>query len=903
MNTGCQRQGLVTFGLGVDSSGSGDAEDFGEKGRRQLFLTRLGLPVPPGFIIPASMCAQIRAHGFVFSDSFRLCVQRGVHCIERATGLVFGDRDRPLLLSVRPSPCHEPSYSTKSLLNIGLNETTLYGLVHLAKRKSFAWEMYSHFVQAYAHRALEIPFTHLEGLLADIKGGQGEVSNLQKRFIERCKNDILQQTGHDFPEDPEQQLEGAVCAFIHGRSYRKQHHKNSTVFSDSSEQKVALIIQAMVFGAVDDASASGCALTHHTSTGAPGFWGRYVLKKQVEESTLKILPPQFLSRDECASTLSSAPPLEEQMPDACQALRQAMHQVRQHVHDVRVVPFVIQSGRLWVLDAKPSLCAPQAVFRVLVDAVQRHDLKPDAALAQLNPADVNRAFHAVIDSPQITDCLATGLGASPGAACGRIVFSAEHAQMWAAQGEDVILVCAKTRPGDVYGLHVAKGIVTAHGGITSHAAVIARGMGRPCVTAVHSLIFSHHGQRATCGGVVLSEGDWLTIDGATGQIFLGKQPVIYPDPDRNVTTALGWADSQRRMRVRANCDTQRDALMACQFGADGIGLCRSEYMFCAPDRLMMMQRFILAKGQRVCAQIFEALSLFQQRDLVAIFSTMQGLPVAVRLLDPPLHEFLPRTPHDMEALAQAEGISISELQRAVGRMKESNPMLGYRGCRVGVVHPSIYTMQAHAVFEAAAVAATPGCLSPVEIIIPFVSTEQELRIARACVDEAAQRVADQRGQRVPYTVGVMIEIPRAALRAGDLARHVEFFSFGTNDLTQMTLGLSRDDAVNFMPTYQEEGIYAHDPFVFLEQDSVGELMELAVQRGRAVRPDLTIGICGEHGADPETILFCERLGLDYVSCSPYRVPAARLAAAQATLRRSERTQGTSQHAVTDVIQV
>ena len=893
MDAGYRQRGLVTFGLGMgdDNYDPGkDADELGEKGLRQLFLTRLGLPVPPGFILTGSLCAQIRAHGGILSPDIWLVIKHGIRCIENSTGLVLGDHNTPLFLSVRPSPRHGLPYSEKSLSGIGFNGATARGLENCAENKSHVWEVYCRFLQAYAHRISGIPFSRLEHLFSDTRDGHENTVSRRQSCLQQARNDVLAQTGCDFPEIPEQQLNHAINVFLNDGVRRDQHHKGNVPFSNSLDRKVALIVQAMVFGTFDDRSAQGCALTHHALTGETGFWGRYVLERQVEDNTLEALPPQFLSDEECKRSGSLVSSLERLMPDVCHILQKVISRVRMHVYDVCSIPFVVQGGRLWILDAKPSLCTPQAVFRVRVDAVQFGSLKRDTALTDLNPIDVDRVFHAAIDSPQTPGCLATGLAASPGAACGRVVFSAEQARAWATRGEDIILVCPETGPGDVYGLHVAKGIVTAHGGITSHAAVVARGMGRPCVAAVHSLIFNDCDQKVVCGESVLSEGQWVTIDGTTGQIFLGKRPITYPTPDENVVTVLKWADSRRRMRVRANCDTQHDAAMACQLGADGIGLCRSEHMFFAPDRLLLMQKLILAEDRGACAKIFEELSTFQRHDLTAIFSTMKGMPVAVRFLDPPLHEFLPRTPDDIEVLAQAESTTTATVQRAINRIKESNPMLGYRGCRVGIVHPDIYTMQAQATFEAALSAAmTTGFSSLVEFIIPFVSTVQELHLTRTCIDKAAQHVFDQKGQLPSYVVGVMIEVPRAALCAGDLARHVDFFSFGTNDLTQMTLGLSRDDAVHFMPTYQEKGIYSSDPFAVLEQDSVGELLELAVQRGRKVRPDLIIGMCGEHGADPETILFCERLGLDYVSCSPYRVPAARLAAAQASLSQpSER---------------
>ncbi len=709
-----------------------------------------------------------------------------------------------------------------------------------------------------------------------------------KALVGEYKRIAEEELGHPFPQDVQQQLWGAIAAVFdswdteRARIYRRLN-------DIPHDMGTAVNVQAMVFGNMGDTSATGVAFTRDPSTGEKAYYGEWLVNAQGEDVVAGIRTPQYLTRARRESAGADKPSMEEAMPEAFAELAHVFELLEKHYKDMQDIEFTVQQGKLWLLQTRTGKRTAKAALKMAVDMVGEGLIDEKTAILRIDPMALDQLLHPTLDPEAPRDVLTTGLPASPGAASGKIVLDADTAELWSNRGEKVILVRVETSPEDIHGMHAATGILTARGGMTSHAAVVARGMGRPCVSGASQVSVAREGRTVTIGARALKEGDTITIDGANGQVMAGEVATIEPELAGDFATLMEWADRHRRMRVRTNAETGADCRMARQFGAEGIGLCRTEHMFFDADRISLVRQMILAENEQGRRAALDRLLPEQRADFVTIFEVMAGLPCTIRLLDPPLHEFLPHGDAEFEELAEATGLSVDQLRRRAGELHEFNPMLGHRGCRLGITYPEIYEMQARAIFEAVCeVAKTSGPDShgaPLpEIMIPLVATRRELELLKDLVDRVAGEVFEAAGCTVDYLVGTMIELPRAALMAGEIAEVGSFFSFGTNDLTQTTLGVSRDDAGRFLTTYVEKGIFARDPFVSLDVDGVGQLVELAVERGRKTRADLKLGICGEHGGDPASIGFCERTGLDYVSASPYRVPIARLAAAQASLR-------------------
>jgi pyruvate, orthophosphate dikinase len=873
-------QWVYSFGAGAADGGAKMRDLLGGKGANLAEMSRLGLPVPPGFTITTEVCSHFYANERRYPEGLRQQVARALARVETGVDARFGDPKRPLLVSVRSgAPLSMPGMMD-TVLNLGLNDRTVSGLAALADQPHFAYDSYRRFIQMYGDVVLGVE---------DIKGQSGYQLDTELsaddlvRLVEAYQAIVLEQTGAPFPQDVEEQLWGAIGAVFgswmtpRAITYRRLHGIPETMGT-------AVNVQAMVFGNRGETSATGVAFTRDPSTGQKGYYGEFLVNAQGEDVVAGIRTPQPLTRAMQQATGASLPSMEEVMPAAYAELTRVFERLEAHYRDMQDIEFTVQDGRLWILQTRTGKRTTHAALKIAVDMAEDGLIGRNEAIGRIEPASLDQLLHPMLDPDAPREVIAKGLPASPGAVSGKVVFNADEAERLGTMGEAVILVRIETSPEDIHGMHAARGILTSRGGMTSHAAVVARGMGKPCVCAAADLAIDYRRQRLTVKGRELAAGDVITLDGGNGTVMLGAVPTVDPKLSGDFATLMSWADEHRRLKVRANAETPLDARTARRFGAEGIGLCRTEHMFFDDERLVAMRKMILAgdaEGRR--AALAKILPM-QRQDFVELFQIMAGLPVTIRLLDPPLHEFLPHEPEEITALAKASGLDAEKLLRRANELRETNPMLGLRGCRLGVLFPEIYEMQARAIFEAAvAVAASSGETVVPEVMVPLVGMARELELIKAGIDAVAKEVMAESDARVTYQVGTMIEVPRAALRAGAIARHAEFFSFGTNDLTQMTLGLSRDDSAKFMEHYVQRGIFAADPFSTLDLNGVGALMELACERGRAGRADLKLGICGEHGGDPATIAFCERVGLDYVSCSPYRVPIARLAAAQAAL--------------------
>ncbi len=876
---------IYTFGEGAAEGRAGDAGLLGAKGANLAELSMLGLAVPPGFTVTAEACNRFTANGGEFPPGLEAQLAEGLAHIARLSGRRFGAKENPLLLSVRPGARIALPGLSDTLLNLGLNGEITEGLAQASGAPRFAWDCFRRLVAAYGDTVLGVDLSDiLEDEKARLGKEQDEFSAEEWREVVRLLNArVDEETGEPFPETPREQLHGAIrTAFASWMSPRAVAHRRLHDIPD--DWGAAVTVQAMVFGNHDDRSAAGIASTRDPSAGGKALNGRFLVNAQGDELAGGIRPPENIGAGD--GSVAGRPSLETRMPEAFAALRETAGRLEQHFRDAREFEFTIERGNLWILQSRAARLDARAVLRVAVAMAEEGLITRNEAVLRVDPASLVQFLHPAIDPAAKPEVIAVGLPASPGAAAGEIAFSAEAAREAKAQGRKAILVRSETSPEDIGGMQAAEGVLTARGGVASHAAVVARGMGKPCVSGAGGVKIDAEAATLLVSGERFRAGDTITIDGSTGQVMRGAVPMRAPELSGDFSRIMEWADAGRRMRVRANAETPAEARTARAFGAEGIGLCRTEHMFFEENRIVAVREMILAETVEGRRAALDKLVPMQRGDFAELFAIMAGLPVTIRLLDPPLHEFLPKTEAELAEAAQAMCVSVQRLRERVESLRESNPMLGHRGCRLAISFPEIVDAQARAIFEAAALAAekTGKAVVP-EIMVPLVGMRKELDFVKARIDATARAVATERGATMPYLVGTMIELPRAALRAEEIAGSAEFFSFGTNDLTQTTFGISRDDAAGFLETYRKQGIVEQDPFAVLDTDGVGELMQLAAERGRRGRPDISLGICGEHGAEPAGIVFCEAIGLDYISCSPFRVPIARLAAAQAALRR------------------
>ncbi|TCP89894.1 pyruvate phosphate dikinase [Sphingomonas sp. PP-CE-1A-559] len=884
-------QYVYRFGGGVSDGGKGDKNLLGGKGANLAEMASIGLPVPPGFTISTDFCAVYYDEGGQFPQGLRDEVATGLAHIEGVTGKKFGDPADPLLVSVRSGARASMPGMMDTVLNLGLNDQTVEGLAAKSEDARFAWDSYRRFIQMYADVVLELDHGAFEEALEIAKEDQGFTLDTElsaddlRKLVAEYKGLVEKLWGKPFPQDVHDQLWGAVGAVF--GSWQSERAKVYRRLNDiPGGWGTAVNIQAMVFGNMGDTSATGVAFTRDPSKGDRAYYGEFLINAQGEDVVAGIRTPQYLTKTAREDAGAKPASMEEAMPEVYHQLADVFDTLENHYRDMQDIEFTVEKTKLWMLQTRAGKRTAKAALKIAVDMANEGLITREEAILRIEPMALDQLLHPTLDPKATRDVLTKGLPASPGAASGAVVFDADAAEKKAADGVAVILVRTETSPDDIHGMHAAKGILTARGGMTSHAAVVARGMGRPCVSGAGTLSIDAKAKIMRCGGREVKEGDLLTIDGTTGEVMIGAVATVQPELSGDFATLMVWADEVRRLKVRANAETPEDCRVAREFGAEGVGLCRTEHMFFESSRITNVRQMILAsdeKGRRVA---LEKLLPEQRKDFTEILEVMAGLPVTIRLLDPPLHEFLPHEESEFAEVATAAGVDVDTLKRRAAELHEFNPMLGHRGCRLGVTYPEIYEMQARAIFEAAVDVAEKSGAAPIpEVMIPLVATRRELELMKAVVDKAAQAVFAEKGRTIEYLVGTMIELPRAALRAGEIAEVGEFFSFGTNDLTQTTLGVSRDDASRFLGAYVEQGIYAKDPFVSIDVEGVGELIEIAAERGRKTRAGIKLGICGEHGGDPASIAFCEKVGLDYVSASPYRVPIARLAAAQAALNK------------------
>nr|PZN67598.1 MAG: pyruvate, phosphate dikinase [Sphaerobacter thermophilus] len=854
----------------------------GGKGANLAEMTNVGLPVPPGFTVTTEACNAYFEDGASLPEGLWEQVLDGLADIERQMGRTFGSPDRPLLVSVRSGAKFSMPGMMDTILNLGLNDVTVRGLAAEADER-FAYDCYRRLIQMFAKVVLDVNADLFEDVIDEHKRALGVRNDFElpaddlRRMVAEFKEIVRREAGQDFPDDPHDQLRAAIIAVFESWNNRRAiDYRNANNIPHNLG--TAVNVQAMVYGNMGPDCATGVAFTRNPSTGEKRLFGEYLTNAQGEDVVAGVRTPQ---------------PIEQMADDphvgpAYQQLQEIAQRLEQHYRDMQDLEFTIQNGKLYMLQTRTGKRTGAAAVKIAVDMVQEGLISKEEAVQRVLPSQLDQLLHPTIDPGHTGEVLANGLPASPGAATGQVVFDADEAKALAEDGHDVILVRLETSPEDFHGMLAARAVLTARGGMTSHAAVVARGMGKPAVVGCTALQVDYDRQQITINGTVIPKGDYITLDGSTGAVMLGKVPTIEPQVHGDLATLLGWADEIRKLGVRANADTPEDAAKARELGAQGIGLCRTEHMFFQGDRIWAVREMIIATTEEERRAALAKLEPMQREDFAGIFRAMDGFPVTIRTLDPPLHEFLPHTDAEIEELARTMSIDPEIVKSKVVALREANPMLGHRGCRLGITAPEITEMQARAIFGAALDVAAEGVDVRPEIMIPLVGDVEELRLQREVVDRVAQEMFAKAGRSIPYLVGTMIELPRAALLADKIAEQAEFFSFGTNDLTQTTLGLSRDDSGRFLPYYVEHGIFKNDPFQVLDREGVGELIRIAVERGRKTRPDIKLGICGEHGGDPSSVEFCHQAGLDYVSASPFRVPIARLAAAQAALEQSER---------------
>ncbi|MEM8574436.1 MAG: pyruvate, phosphate dikinase [Pseudomonadota bacterium] len=882
---------VYTFGGGSADGSAADTDRLGGKGAHLAEMSRIGLPVPAGFTISTDVCAAYYENGRKLPDELKPMVDAALEQMAEITGAQFGDVEHPLLVSVRSGSRESMPGMMDTVLNLGLNDETVEGLARRTGDRRFAYDTYRRFIQMYADVVLGLDHGLFEDILENYKALKGfELDpELQAEdwieIVARYKGLVEKELHLHFPQSLADQLWGAISA-VFGSWQNARAIAYRRIHDIPDDWGTAVTVQTMVFGNKGNNSATGVVFTRNPSTGANELFGEFLLNAQGEDVVAGLRTPQPLTKKSGTANGNGKSSLEESMPEVFDKLKANCALLERHFRDVQDIEFTVEAGELFMLQTRTGKRSTQAALKIAVDMAREEIITKEEAVLRIDPVQLDQLLHPTLDPSAAMTVLAKGLPASPGAASGEIVFDADEAVHMKSQGRTVILARIETSPEDVQGMHAAAGILTTRGGMTSHAAVVARGMGRPCVAGAASAHIDLERETLEAGGVVLNKGDIITIDGSSGKIIKGRVTMQQPELSPDFATLMAWADDMRRMDVRANADTPADARHARDFGAEGIGLCRTEHMFFQDNRIVAMREMILAETKEARRAALAELLPAQRRDFVALFEIMAGLPVTIRLFDPPLHEFLPNEEDAIAEVAEAMGVDLAHLKRRIGVLSEFNPMLGQRGARLLVTYPEIVDMQARAIFEAAIEAGKElhDRVRP-EIMVPLIATKRELDIIKERIGETARAVEKERETSVAFQVGSMVELPRACLVAGEIAEAAEFFSFGTNDLTQTTFGLSRDDAGRFLGEYADKGIINHDPFMTLDP-AVGELMEMGVERGRAARSELKIGICGEHGGDPETIGFCEKIGLNYVSCSPYRVPVARLAAAQATLKKS-----------------
>ncbi len=879
----------------VYSFGDGSAEGraamrnlLGGKGANLAEMSSLGLPVPPGFSMTTEVCTYFSKHGDTYPEDLETQANEAMAKIEKIIGSKFGDPGNALLVSIRSGARASMPGMMDTVLNLGLNDETVIGLAKASGDERFTYDSYRRFIQMYGNVVLGIGSDLFEDILDAHKHDHGHALDIDltgedwkavaKKFLVMVEKEL----GEPFPQNPQEQLWGAIGAVFsswmnkRAITYRKLH-------DIPEEWGTAVNVQAMVFGNMGDDCATGVCFTRNPATGENAYYGEFLPNAQGEDVVAGIRTPQPLTIAEKETTGSDLPSMEETLPELYDQLVSVRAKLEHHYKDMQDMEFTIQKHKLWMLQTRTGKRTAKASFKIAVDMQDEGLIDKAEAVRRVDPAQLDQLLHPTLDPNAERIVLAKGLQASPGAASGKVVFNADDAETWVGNGEKVILVRVETSPEDIGGMHVAEGILTTRGGMTSHAAVVARGMGTPCVSGAGDLQVDYAAKTLKAGDVVIKEGDIITIDGSSGEVMEGLIATIQPEMSGDFSRLMEWVDEFRTMGVRTNADTPDDAKMAREFGAEGIGLVRTEHMFFDPQRIIHMREVIVAKDEAQRRAAVAKLLPYQRQDFIDLFTIMDGLPVTIRLLDPPLHEFLPHTEADMAEVAKAAGTDIATVKARAAQLHELNPMLGHRGCRLGVTYPEIYEMQARAIFEAAAAIVKAGKSITPEVMIPLVGMTKEFETLKEVAEKMAVEVMKEKQVKFDYLIGTMIELPSAALCAGKIAKTAQFFSFGTNDLTQTTFGLSRDDAGPFIQVYLDKGIMESDPFVSINQESVGELVEIGTKRGRETRPDIKIGICGEHGGDPATVHFCQKVGLDYVSCSPYRVPIARLAAAQAAL--------------------
>lgn len=877
------------YSFGKQTDGKADMRNLlGGKGANLAEMSALGLPVPPGFTITTEVCTAFYKNDKNYPDELKGQVEEALKAIEGQMGMKFGDAENPLLVSVRSGARVSMPGMMDTVLNLGLNDKTVEGLIKKSGDERFAWDSYRRFIQMYGDVVMGLEHHDFEDIMEQHKRDVGITEDTDvtaegwKDVVAKYKEMVQRQLGKPFPEDPQKQLWGAIGAVF--SSWMVPRAITYRQINDIPEDwGTAVNVQSMVFGNMGDDCATGVAFTRDPSTGENFFYGEYLVNAQGEDVVAGIRTPQSLTIKGKEKEGSDLPAMEEVMPDVFNQLNDVRLKLEAHYKDMQDIEFTVQQGTLFMLQTRSGKRTAAAALKIAVDMVSENVISKEEALLRLEPQALDQLLHPTLDPDAEKDVLTKGLPASPGAACGIAVFSADDAEAQANDGKQVMLCRVETSPEDIHGMHAAAGILTTRGGMTSHAAVVARGMGRACVAGAGAIAIDYKSKTMSVGEQIIKEGDIVTIDGSTGEVMLGEVATIKPELSGDFATIMQWADENRRMRVRTNAETPLDAKTAVDFGAEGIGLCRTEHMFFDPDRIQHVREMIFAANKEGREAALVKLLPAQRSDFTELFKIMDGRPITIRLLDPPLHEFMPHGKDDIENFTKQAGLEADFVRRRQAELEESNPMLGHRGCRLAVTYPEICAMQARAIFEAAVETnAVP------EVMIPLIATKKELDLLKAVVIEQAEAVFAAKGKKVDYLVGTMIELPRAALMAEEVAEEAEFFSFGTNDLTQTTLGMSRDDAVKFLPEYAEKGIFEKDPFATLDKEGVGQLVALACERGRKTRSDLKLGICGEHGGDPSSIAFFESVGLDYISCSPYRVPIARLAAAQEALRQGKK---------------
>ncbi len=880
----------VYFFGGGKADGSSKLKDLlGGKGANLAEMVNLGIPVPPGFTITTEVCTAFYKNNKKYPETLHAEVEKNLAKVEAIMGSRFGDPKQPQLLSVRSGARASMPGMMDTVLNLGLNDETVKGIVERTGDERFAYDSYRRFVQMFSDVVLGVDREHFEHLIEERKDQLKVRLDTElkaqdwKELVRAFKAYVLQMTDQPFPDDPREQLWGAVGAVFQSWM-NKRAIEYRRINGIPAEWGTAVNVQAMVFGNMGEDCATGVAFSRDPSTGEKRFFGEFLVNAQGEDVVAGIRTPQPIN-NAGKSTHSNLPSMEEVLPECYRTLVGIYQKLETHYRDMQDIEFTIEKGKVWMLQTRNGKRTAQAAVKIAVEMFEEGLIDRETAILRVDPGQLDQLLHPALDPKVKKEVIAKGLPASPGAATGKVVFSAEEAQRQVEIGEKVILVRLETSPEDILGMHVAEGILTARGGMTSHAAVVARGRGKCCVTGCGDLQISYKAKEMIVGKHTIRQGDYLTLNGSTGEVILGQVPTIEPELSGDFGKFMSWVDQFRKLKVRTNADTPHDAGVARRFGAEGIGLCRTEHMFFEGERIDAVREMILADDRPGREKALKKILPMQKGDFKGIFREMQGLPVTIRLLDPPLHEFLPHTPEEIETVAKKIDLPIDRIRKKLETLHEFNPMLGHRGCRLGITYPEIYEMQVRAIMEAACELAKEDKFKIIpEIMIPLVGHVNELSLLREVSNEVCQKVMKEQGVELQYLIGTMIELPRAALTADQVATQADFFSFGTNDLTQTTFGLSRDDAGKFLPYYIEKKILPEDPFVVLDQEGVGNLVKLAAELGRKAKPQIKLGICGEHGGDPKSVAFCHRLKLDYVSCSPYRVPVARLAAAHAALK-------------------